>query len=355
MIRTNIPVSLSFTARGKEVIHSFFKNKWVVKLFTYLPSFFTCKENARLILRCHNIFNTFKNSRLPVVTVYGGDQETTLSNFVNKNYAIFLKEKPKFSCEISFSIEDSIKAAQTLKTETEEALKTEALKTEVNDNLQRIGILNFANRRQPGGIGLTPYGGSQEEFLVRRSNLAWTLDPQLQQNTIHTQIAKIRKEEGRHDSDSFDHHIPYFGTVIAENVQFFDNDIGEKVTFFDVISAAAPDLRKGSDESRYLTTEFKNKTDKDSAYRRLLTDKINAIFESAHTAKIDNLVLGAFGCGCFLNDTALVAEIFAQRLSASTNKKRFNKIVFAIPDPEKHKVFRESFDKAIKKMHSSTV
>src|SRR5690606_22854875 len=116
------------------------------------------KDLALLIDKCYRAFN--ENAGVIQVKVYGGDRLNTLLKFENE-----LKKKQnlqKFATVFKFSVDNSLDAARNMRNEAGQ---------------ERIGILNLANRWQPGGIGLAPYRGSQEEFLIRRSNLAWGLDP----------------------------------------------------------------------------------------------------------------------------------------------------------------------------------
>ena len=157
---------------------------------------------------------------------------------------------------------------------------------------------------------------------------------------MHNQLRQIRLNEGFSD-EAFDHHIPYFGAVISKDVTFIDTDMPEQ---FDVISAAAPDMRKGSDESIYIQQFGENAI---IAQHQILENKIKAIFDSAISENIENLVLGAFGCGCFLNSTQEVAGIFSNLLNLEPYKGKFHHITFAITEESKLNIFRDVFSPMI--------
>jgi hypothetical protein len=55
--------------------------------------------------------------------------------------------------------------------------------------------------------------------------------------------------------------------------------------------------------------------------------------------KYDTLVLGAFGCGVFKNNSLDVAIIFRQHLESKEFKNSFKRIVFAILNAEMCQVF----------------
>lgn len=315
-VTENIPVNLSFSLVAKESIHNFFRRKMIVRVFTFLPDLFfkQYKELAKLILKCHETFEKSSNSFPTLInTIYGGDKLSTLKTLEANLSA------PKLSVPTRFIIttQDSLEAAR----ETKKHHKT-----------ARVGILNFGNRHQPCGVGLAPYGGSQEEFLARRSNLAWALDPRFSKD-VHDKMKTLRLSENYKD-DHFAHHIPYFGTVVTQNVSFID---GKTPDQFDIISSAAPDLRKNSDEYLHLK-QFGAHEDK--ARKKILEHKIRAVLASAIASNIKHLVLGAYGCGCFLNDTREVAKVFEKVLTSKRYENQFETITFAITDKEKMKIFQ---------------
>lgn len=320
-VSENIPVNLNLNLQIKETIHNFFRRPLVVKVFTFLPGFLFGKHKAlaTLINKCHSEFSKRQLNDMEV-KVFGGDKLSTLQQLEKDQQKI--QTPAKFITLFKFSKENSLDEARIMR-------------SDLRDQSERIGILNLANRRQPGGVGLTPYGGSQEEYLVRRSNLAWGLDPRFQSETVHKQMAEIRKKEGF--NGHFEHHIPYFGAVISKNVTFIDSDSPDK---FDVISSAAPDMREGSDESIFIKKFGKYEK---AAQHQILENKIKAVFDAAISENIENLVLGAYGCGCFKNDIEEVAKIFSDVLSLDAYKGRFHHITFAITDELKLKLFEKAF------------
>jgi uncharacterized protein (TIGR02452 family) len=326
-IDCNIPVNLSLGLKIKEAIHAFFKRPLIVKLFTYLPSvypFEKYKALAQLITKCHQVFNSINHSSLEV-KIYGGDKLKTLQEFEKT-----LNKPVSFEPEITYVLGNSLQAARRMRLQLAEGENP------------RIAILNLANRWQPGGVGLAPYGGSQEEFLIRRSNLAWGLDPQFTLGKkVHSLLRSLRIQEGYAEEEAFEQHIPYFGTVLCKNVTFIDK---EEPDHFDVISAAAPDMRKGADEYVYIQKYGKQAKE---VKLRLMEDKIRAIFATAVAENIEHLVLGAFGCGCFENDSREVAQIFSKVLQSPRYKGKFRHITFAITEKSKLDIFRNNAPKGV--------
>ena len=82
--------------------------------------------------------------------------------------------------------------------------------------------------------------------------------------------------------------------------------------------------------------------------------KIKAIIECAVENNIDNLILGAFGCGAFANDPQMVSKIFKKILIDEGYFKYFINVHFAIftmPHETKNlDQFKDTFSKYIKKV-----
>lgn len=321
-INTNIPVHLNFQTQLKEHAHHFFKKPGVVKLFTYLPSciFGKNKNLATLITRCHKVFADTKKHLDPTIKVYGGDKLHTLENWQNRQI------KPKhLPNKLYFTTADSLTAARHRR-------------MPLIDKTEKIAIVNFANRWQAGGVAYAPYGGSQEEFLARRSNMAKKENFE----EAHRQIAAIRKTEGFEEDDNFHHHIPYFGTVVASNVTFIaDKDtVTEPTRFdqFDTIWTAAVDNRKNSDEARFLKKHCAGSGEE--VRYEIMKNKLRAIFSSAIANNDQHLILGAYGCGCFNNDDTKVASIIKNLLDTEY-KGCFKSITFSITDAKKLDTFQK--------------
>lgn len=326
-VTENIPVTLSFSLKVKECAHSFFRKPYVVKLFTYLPSFLFGKYKALalLIIRCREVFSNTAKHPLPRIKVYGGDKLETLRKWESN-----LKKPSGIHTELRFTREDSLTAALTV--------------FSLVDLMEKIAMANFASRWQEGGVAKNPYGGSQEEALARHSNMAQ------KENfvEVHRQLLEIRKTEGYEANEDFQHHIPYFGTVVAADVTFItDKDSVEAPTQFnkfDTIWTAAVDNRKNSDERRYLEKHFG--AEAENVRYEIMRDKIKAVFNTAIEENHQHLILGAFGCGCFENDDEKVALIFKD-LYEKEYKDCFKSITFAIPSQRKLAIFQRVFDNKV--------
>ena len=82
-------------------------------------------------------------------------------------------------------------------------------------------------------------------------------------------------------------------------------------------------------------------------------NKIKAIIECAVENNVDNLILGAFGCGAFGNAPHLVSKIFKNILIDEEYYKYFENVHFAIfttlDETKNLNEFNSTFEKYLKK------
>jgi len=176
--------------------------------------------------------------------------------------------------------------------------------------------LNFANGIHPGG-GFLNGARAQEEVLCRSSALYLTLlgDPMYEHHKLRPQ------------PDSTD------WVILSPKVPVFREDGGaalDQPWLLDIITCAAP----------YAHVIGQ------SASAVLLRRRIQRVLSVARAFGYQSLVLGAWGCGAFGNDTVRCAADFREALE---NEFRgvFSKVVFAITDwsPERKFLgpFRDAF------------
>jgi len=168
--------------------------------------------------------------------------------------------------------------------------------------------LNFASAKNPGGGFL---GGSeaQEESLARASGL----------------YASLIGQRGYYDANRVSQTAFYTEYMIySPGVPLFRDDSGallERPHFAAFISA--PAVNAGVVQAH----EPERMPEIAIVMRRRVERVLGIALRSGHRA----LVLGAWGCGVFRNEPALVAELFAEALETSF-KDRFSHVVFAVFD-----------------------
>lgn len=249
---------------------------------------------------------------------------------------------PSIHTEVEFTTDDSLSAAFS---ESQHGL--------------RVAILDAANRSLVGGLGMCPYAGTQEEDLIRASNLYFLLSPVINKQ-LQRQCQRVFESS---EQSAFRCHIPYFGCVVAPGVSFLSEHTGDANALFDVIACAFPDFRSRSDEwLLYFCAATR------SEIRHVIMRKVEAILCAAVRLRCQSLVLTAIGCGVFAGSnrrlaqlleptepglhnklamSRVVASCFAEALGNDMFRDRFERVVFAIAyDKALYTEFENSFKKS---------
>jgi len=208
-----------------------------------------------------------------------------------------------FPCEVSVVEESTQRAIQRL---TEEG---------VEDLL----VLNFASARNPGG-GFLNGAKAQEEDLTRCSTLYSCLVPQTLYYSVNRQQSSMLYTD----------HIIYSPKVPWFRVR--SRDAPDEVYIASVITAPAPNA--GQARRRGVGEE-----DIEQTLKRRCGKVLAVARDNGHK----NLVLGAWGCGVFGNDPAMVARAFGDWLKSEEFASAFEHVCFSIFDGSKEKSIYAAF------------
>lgn len=171
----------------------------------------------------------------------------------------------------------------------------------------KIAVMNFANAFHPGG-GVVKGASAQEECLCRTS----TLYPLLYRNSLREFYDYHKKKNTPKASDSL---IYTEGVVICKSDEDFPKRLPkEEWVSVDVITIAAPDLR-----DMYMNDA--------ELFGYHVKRAIHMLTVAAYKGA-DTLVLGAFGCGAFLNNPEVVSRAYKTALTEFP--KVFDRVVFAV-------------------------
>ena len=176
---------------------------------------------------------------------------------------------------------------------------------------------SFASSTSPGG-GVTRGASAQEESLCRVSTLYPCLTDERMWNLFYA--PHRRTKNPLHNDD-----IIYTKDVLVLK----DDDYRplEKPFAVDVVTCAAPNLRE--DASNAYNPDDGERADVDPAELLALHERRGRrILAAAAANGAQALVLGAFGCGAFRNDPAIVARAYANILPAF--RRHFRTIEFAV-------------------------
>ncbi|MCD6068601.1 MAG: Uncharacterized protein K0S33_3427 [Bacteroidetes bacterium] len=202
----------------------------------------------------------------------------------------------------------------------------EAIQQEHENATLKVGVLNFASAKNPGG-GFLGGAQAQEESLARSSSLYASL-------TKNTSMYTFNKSNSSYLYSDY--------MIYSPEVVFWMNDSGEFLENYllaDVITSPAPN--KGAMMQNGKPKKLKQ-------LEEIFKGRIEKVLALALEQKIECLILGAWGCGVFRNDPETVAQLFKAEISGKFSGQ-FKKIVFAVFDSSKNKscflAFNDTFIK----------
>ncbi|KXS16274.1 hypothetical protein M427DRAFT_55703 [Gonapodya prolifera JEL478] len=180
-------------------------------------------------------------------------------------------------------------------------------------------VLNMANPDNPGG-GWLHGARAQEEQIFYRSTYDLSLSNHLNMDPNRT----------------WSYPIPPKGAICSPGVLVFRANSYEKYRllptserfFADFVAAAAIIFPR---TVRPQGSLYHQLNESDTA---LTKDKIRTILRVSLDNGNDSLVLGAFGCGAFLNPPEHMASLFHQVFLEEEFKGRWKRVVFAVMDPK---------------------
>ncbi len=193
----------------------------------------------------------------------------------------------------------------------------------------KILVLNMASSTTPGGR-TRDGAGAQEEDLCRRTSLLLSLECEDAKKYYDFNNAKKT-------------HMGSDGVIISPNVEVIKDASAKNMSepfAISVMSCAAPMIRMG--------LEGMSKQE----YEEMYYNRIYGMLSVAASQKYRHLILGAFGCGIFGNDAAVVSDLFYRAIKEFTyagkeSNRVFSSINFAVlcrPDKDyNYKEFCRNF------------
>lgn len=186
----------------------------------------------------------------------------------------------------------------------------------------KVAVLNFASASHPGG-GVTTGAGAQEESICRCS----TLHPCLKA----PQMEKLFYEPHWYQKNALhnDDCIYTPGVTVIKTDTSSPELLDESDWYnVDVITCAAPNLRNFERKKDLLVDKYGSGSITDEGLKQLHIKRLRRILDIAILNKVESIILGAFGCGAFMNDPRIVAEATAEALKDYLHA--FKNIEFAI-------------------------
>ena len=170
----------------------------------------------------------------------------------------------------------------------------------------KVAVLNFASASHPGG-GVTTGAGAQEESICRCS----TLHPCLLAPKMEKQFYEPHwhQKNALHDDDCI--YTP--GVTVIKTDTSAPELLDESDWYnVDVITCAAPNLRNFERQKGLLVDKYGCGSITDKGLKQLHIKRLRRILDIAISNKVESIILGAFGCGAFMNDPRIVANATAE-------------------------------------------
>lgn len=182
---------------------------------------------------------------------------------------------------------------------------------------QKVCVLNFASASNPGG-GVARGSSAQEECLCRCSTLY---------NCLNTRDMWSRFYSPHRHAHNPLHNDDIIYTPAVQVIKDDDYHLLDAPFAVDVITCAAPNLRERPSNS-YNPVDGSSAHITPAELQSLHERRARRILSVAVLHEADVLILGAFGCGAFMNDPVVVARAYANVLPDFLH--HFRTIEFAV-------------------------
>jgi uncharacterized protein (TIGR02452 family) len=182
-------------------------------------------------------------------------------------------------------------------------------------------VLNFASARHVGG-GFLNGAMAQEEAICRNSTLY---------ASINSKVASIYYSyNNSHYSELYSDYMIFSPHV--EVIRSADGKLLSTPYTISVITSPAVNVNR----AKHCTY---------SEVNQCMTQRAEYVLKVAVSNHVENLVLGAWGCGVFGNPPKTIAEIFRHLLLDVGYAKAFKNVAFAVygRNPENYNAFYETF------------
>lgn len=166
----------------------------------------------------------------------------------------------------------------------------------------KTAVHNFASASNPGG-GVVRGANAQEECLCRCSGLYFCLNTSAMWEGFYTPHRKA-KDPLHNDDIIYTPGITVFKTDTAKPKLMPESEWYN----VDVITCAAPNLRANPSNSYNSGDGNEAVVLRDDDLLKLHEKRLRRILDVAALNEEEVVILGAFGCGAFLNDPKVVAQ-----------------------------------------------
>jgi len=203
--------------------------------------------------------------------------------------------------------------------------------TSPEETRRRVGVLNFASAKNPGG-GFQSGAQAQEESIARSSTLY--------QSLICSTGEKFYAPHKKDPKGGYYSHAMIF----SPDVTVFRTDSGKLIApiQIDVVTSAAVNAGVAR---RTLNGQVAGEAE-EVKIGKVMKERMGRILFLFEKHGVKDIVLGSFGTGVFQNKVSLVAAIWAELLVAPGARfsNSFDRVVFGILSHPTFAEFRDAFE-----------
>lgn len=202
---------------------------------------------------------------------------------------------------------------------------------------KKVALLNFASASNPGG-GVVNGSSAQEECLCRISTLYYNLTEDYMWKNFY--LPHRHAANPLHNDDLIYTPDVVFFKSDSSYPELLDETLWKKVN---VITCAAPNLRARPSNSFNSGDGNEAVKISDTELEQIHIKRGRKILEAAASDKNEVVILGAFGCGAFMNKPEVVAHAYKKLMAEFQNA--FENIEFAVycspRDDSNYRVFEK--------------
>lgn len=165
-------------------------------------------------------------------------------------------------------------------------------------------VHNFASASNPGG-GVQNGASAQEECLCRCSDLFFCLNEKLPWEGFYGPH-RVSRDPLHNDDIIYTPGVLVFKSDTAEPKLMKETDWYQ----VDVITCAAPNLRSKPSNTYNTGDGLEAISVQDEDLMHIHEKRLRRMLDVAILHGVDNVILGAFGCGAFMNKPEVVAKAY---------------------------------------------
>ena len=205
---------------------------------------------------------------------------------------------------------------------------------------QKVCVLNFASSTNPGG-GVVNGSSAQEEALCRCSTLYFNLDTKYMWDNFYN-LHRSQKNPLNNDDCIYTPNVKVFKADNASPKLLPEKD------WYDVniITCAAPNLRPKPSNPMNPYSKMEKVIISNNDLLLLHEKRLRKILSIAAKYENEIIILGAFGCGAFLNSPHIVSKAAQNVIKDFRNY--FKVIEFAVYCSQKDETNYRIFKQAIR-------